>query len=115
MGWASERRRRQLRRRASLWKGRTLNLLSWHTTRQITPVATSVALHVCLSLAEIAVLTRSASALSCAATESCAAVIVQDVASMVCCAPGGGCVFFGNCVAYAGFYSSGLCDGACQS
>ena len=60
-------------------------------------------------------LTRLASALSCAATESCAAVVVQGVASMGCCSPGGGCEFFGNCIAYAGYYSSGLCNGDCQS
>ncbi len=56
----------------------------------------------------------TASALSCAVTESCAAVVVQGVASMGCCNPGGGCEFFGNCVAYAGF-SSGLCDAECQA
>ncbi|KAF2398045.1 hypothetical protein EJ06DRAFT_583874 [Trichodelitschia bisporula] len=52
---------------------------------------------------------------TCATTQVCAAVLGSGVFSMGCCDTAReACTFMGDCIGYKGYYSSSLCDNACQ-
>lgn len=53
---------------------------------------------------------------TCDITQVCAGLEFEGVGTMGCCDTNDdACTWFGNCIGYAGYYSSSLCDVACQN